>query len=197
MSSIYLIGSLPIDVLKMIEKFLVKYDPTVHTWKHLASTGNINGLKFLHEHNVSECTPFVLDIAAINNHFNCVRFLYDNIIESHSEDVLSWAVKDLSMVQWLYERCSEYCTTDVMDCAAQYGNLDVLVWLHEQGEHCTRDALRYASLNEHYDVVQWLCTFRTEGCTVCVQNVCKRRLPTMVDYLHSFNGPYCTYHQRH
>lgn len=41
--SVLLINQLPIDILKIIESFLLKYDRNIHTWEKLIKDGNLKG----------------------------------------------------------------------------------------------------------------------------------------------------------
>ncbi len=72
----------------------------------------------------------------------------------------------LSVVIWIHENVFESCSTGAMDNAARHGHLDILQWLHEhRSEGCSTDAMDAAAGNGHLNVVRWLHDNRTEGCT--------------------------------
>lgn len=63
-----LIQYLPIDILKNIESFNINYNPKKHTWDNLAKTGNLQGLKWLHENRTEGCTTSAMNYALHHNH---------------------------------------------------------------------------------------------------------------------------------
>jgi hypothetical protein len=67
------------------------------------------------------------------------------------------------LIQFKHQLCFSEI---VMDCAAQAGHLEVLIWLHiNRAEGCTTNAMESAALCGHLEIVKWLHTNRTEGCT--------------------------------
>ena len=66
MSSTLLIDELPIDVLKIVEGLLTKYDPKKHTYEKLSKDGNLKGIVWLskHLHLDQTCTDEAMNQAA-------------------------------------------------------------------------------------------------------------------------------------
>ncbi|KAJ3397542.1 hypothetical protein HDV05_002908, partial [Chytridiales sp. JEL 0842] len=80
--------------------------PTAMDWA--ASLGNLEAVRFLHEHCDKGCTTYAMDLAAGAGH--------------------------LPVVQFLHEQRSEGCTVKAMHDAAIHGELDVVEWLHKNRE---------------------------------------------------------------
>ena len=129
--------SLPIDILKIIEGFNIKYDPKKHTWDKLAENGNLKGLQFLHSKNIGGCTEQAMVSAAYNGH--------------------------LDVVKWLHENRTEGCFKWAMDSAAMNGHIEVVKWLHENNLHdCNlntpiiNSAIKVARERDYNEVVKWV-----------------------------------------
>ncbi len=77
----------------------------------------------------------------------------------------------LDVLMRLHENPSEKCTKNAMDWAAKNGHLDVIKWLHEiRSEGCTVWAMDWAARNGHLHMVKWLHENTTEGCTTCAMD---------------------------
>ncbi|KAL4086860.1 hypothetical protein PRIC1_013919 [Phytophthora ramorum] len=85
----------------------------------------------------------------------------------------------LHLVQRLSRRSPnkfQRCCQEAMDSAAEFGHLDVVLWLHENRlEGCTTDAMDMAASNGHLEIVQWLHDNRTEGCKMGFVEYLSRR----------------------
>lgn len=129
-----------------------------------AEEGNLEKVKWVHEHFSGMFTPKVMDEAAIHGHLDIVR--------------------------WLHENRSEGCSTEAMDIAALEGYLDVLIYLHEnRTEGCTSKAMYYAAWYGHLDIVKWLRQHRTEEWTnAAMRDAALDGHAAVVAYLHDTNA---------
>jgi hypothetical protein len=72
---------------------------------------------------------------------------------------------DLPVIIWLHNNNYTF-TIDAMGLAASNGHLEVVKWLHENRmEGCTKYAMDWAAWYGHLEVVKWLHENRKEGCT--------------------------------
>ncbi|CAN0285764.1 unnamed protein product [Ascophyllum nodosum] len=88
------------------------------------------------------CSKFAMDKAAQGGHMSVLQLLHD---QGHS------------------------CTTNAMNWAAAFGQLETVKWLSEnRSEGCTEDAMGidHAAANGHLETVKWLHQNRREGCTI-------------------------------
>lgn len=67
-----------------------------------AANGDLKRLKFLHEHNL-KCTAVAMNSAAMNGHFEVVK--------------------------WLHTNTSAGCTIDALNCAKEFGHTDIVNYL--------------------------------------------------------------------
>ena len=131
MSAVYLIEFLPVQLLKVIEGFLIAYNEERHTCFDLVLNRNINGLKWLARYRPNMNALTAIDYASSIGNLNMVAFLHNNFIN--------------------------ICTVNAMDWAAENGHLEVVKFLHEnRTEGCTENAMNSAALNGHLDVVRIL-----------------------------------------
>ena len=80
-----------------------------------------------------------------------------------------------------------------IDFVAEYGNLPVLIWLHNRGEECTTRAMDYAAMNGHLHVIRWLHENREEGCTQYAMSwAAERGNLEMVKWFHENRTEGCT-----
>ncbi|ETW05041.1 hypothetical protein H310_04086 [Aphanomyces invadans] len=109
-----------------------------------------------------------LCLAAAYGHVAVMHFL-NNCPFGWTPDVMDCAAAygQLETVRWLHENRSEGCTVNAMHNAAHEGHLSVVEFLHfNRSEGCGAQAMDLAASNGHLHVVQWLHKNRTEGCTV-------------------------------
>jgi hypothetical protein len=109
-------------------------------WNLFANCGNLFRLKWMHFHEVEECTKDAMNNAAWTGH--------------------------LETLNWLHINRNEGCSTDAMDWAASNGHFEIVKWLHEnRREGCTRDTMDWAARSGHFEIVKWFHTNRSEGCS--------------------------------
>ena len=74
----------PEDIVNIIDEFLLRYDPKIHTFDYLAKHGKLKGIKWLQRnYKDSICTTNAMNWAAENGHLDVVKWLHEN----YSEDV--------------------------------------------------------------------------------------------------------------
>ena len=94
MTTLLINKGIPIDILKNIECYLVKYDPYIHTFDDLAKQGNLDGIKWLHKNRTEGCTKYAMDWAASNGHLEVVKWLHKNRIEGCTTIAMDWAASN-------------------------------------------------------------------------------------------------------
>ena len=69
--------NLPIDILKIIEGFLVAYNPEVHTLSYLVENNNLQGIKFLVSRGVDITAndDRAIRIASYKGHLDVLKYL--------------------------------------------------------------------------------------------------------------------------
>lgn len=89
----------------------------------------------------------------INNNFN-LNISYKNFIKCFQDN-------NFDVIVRIFEEDlvnKNFWTTETMDQAATYGNLDIIKYLYNNNlDNCTTDAIDEASLNDHLEVVKFLC----------------------------------------
>lgn len=100
----------------------------------------------------------------LNNDLVRLKWVNDNLADWYSEDILDVAAENgnMEVVKFLVEN-GKHCTTDAMDLAAKRGNIDILIYLHNKGFRCTDYAMIYAAAYNHFNVVKFLYETRPEG----------------------------------
>ncbi len=139
------IGRLPMEVLKIIEKFnTIKYNPRKHTWKYFASNGHIKGLEFLYAKQKCDPLPKALKYASEHGHFEAVKWIYTTSREiSRSK-----------------------CTIVPSICLAmENGHVDIAKYLYHKID-LTRSAyqkfclsIAKASQNGHSNIIDWVVLY--------------------------------------
>ena len=83
----------------------------------------------------------------------------NDILQMATTDAMDFASEygDLDVVKYLHS-ISKFkdCTTDAMDFASRNGHIEVVKYLHSIKKDCTTDAMDFASENGHLDVVKYL-----------------------------------------
>jgi hypothetical protein len=80
---------------------------------------------------------------------------------------------------------------DVMDCAAEKGNFEMVKWLHSINAKCTIKAVNLASAGGFLQIVKFLIENREEGCSnMALINSVKNNHFNMVKYLYKYTYTY-------
>jgi hypothetical protein len=126
--------------------------------KNCAGNGNLNVLKYCHEHinPITECAD-VMDFAAACGQLELVKYLH-SIGSKCTVDAMNWAASngDLEIVKFLHENRQEGCSSKAMNLAAGIGNLEIVEFLYynrKEGNAVT--ALNKARYNDRLDVVKF------------------------------------------
>jgi hypothetical protein len=104
-----------------------------------------------------------------------------------------------SVLKWLFIHIPQYLTHDVFTRAAESGNLEILVWLHEnvfENVYVGNDPINAAIFNGHIHIIDWLYKNREEGRDqLTIENVSKygNGKTNVLDYVYNhvnnvFNG---------
>lgn len=162
------ITTLPLELVQKLQEFLLDLDEDV--WYNFASQGNLEGIRWLHEHNVplNDYEYSVIVDLAMSSHLAVTIYMHQQGYQCTTV-AMDWAAQTghLDIVKWLHENREEGCTSKAMDYAAEYGHLDVVQFLHEhRSEGCTTYAMDKAAQNGHLEVLEFLREHRTEGCTL-------------------------------
>lgn len=167
-----LVKYLPIEVLKVVESFNIKYNKIKHTPQNLIRTGNLDGLKWLYvfKRELLDNPEIKVDfvkLAVIYDQLEILKWLYENHICTLDHCTFDLAAErgNLDMVEFLHFN-GVSCTTVAMNKASEYGHKLIVKFLHyNRSEGCTTDAMDLAAANGHIDIVKFLHYNRSEGCT--------------------------------
>ncbi|CAK4666987.1 hypothetical protein LEN26_016969 [Aphanomyces euteiches] len=155
------------DVLVYLEaQNLAKFSSKSLHWA--CYQGHLKVVEFLSP-RVPVSETIAMDAAAMNGHFEIVKFLHANRSEGCTTKAMDQAAArgHLEIVKFLHCKRSEGCTSAAIDKAAANGHLDVVKFLHAHRTECaTTSAMNLASCHGHLDVVKFLMENRPEGCTI-------------------------------
>ena len=165
-----------LDIIKCLHTKLSDKDWTTRAMDNAARHGHLDIVLWLHEHRSEGCTEVAMEGAAGKGHLAVVCWLFENRSEMCTIDGILEAIMNghMQVAQWLYQHQSIWRGKDtgffedypLMDAAAESGQLEVLIWLHNHGcNECTNTAMNAAAWQGHLDVVKWLHANRKEGCT--------------------------------
>lgn len=109
---------------------------------------------------------------------------------SHDLDQAA-ASGNLELLVWLHENTTATCSTTATDRAARHNYFHAIKWLHEnRTEGCTTDAMDSAVENGRLQVIKWLHANRREGCTTNAINHASS--VEIVEWLHANRSEGCT-----
>lgn len=161
-----------------------------------ASAGNLELVRFLHDHGNEGCTAEAMDSAASNGHLEVVQFLHANRQEGCTYAAKTRALQNghLEVLRFLHqERSNGSCSSMAVLLGAMRGRLECLEFAHEHNfPGFDRSAMSYAMLWGHVDVVRFLHEHRpTEGCTLgAVMTAERLGHHEVVDYLCRYRPTY-------
>ncbi|EFA75602.1 hypothetical protein PPL_11108 [Heterostelium album PN500] len=130
----------------------------------VAENGHYECIKFLHFHEISDCSVRAMNKAAANGHLQVVQFLHENRSEGCTTEAMDKAAyyNHFDLVKFLHYNRTEGCTSAAMTHAARH-SLEMVKWFHEnRTEGCTSEALHNAATNNQLEIVEWLHLNRTE-----------------------------------
>jgi hypothetical protein len=101
--------------------------------EYAASNGHLECFKYLHEHR-AYWNSDIFYVCAFNGHLNCFQYANEHIFEN------------LNSIQK---------NEDVCACAAEKGNLNILIYAHENGFPWDRKTVQNAKRNKHMDCLKY------------------------------------------
>lgn len=120
-----------------------------------------------------------LDLIKILNKMQPKFFQTRNTMLTHAI-----SLKRFDIFNYLYTETCLKVDNSVLNCAAEFGHLDLVKKLHCDGHGCTTMAMDSAAKNGHLEVVEWLHFNRGEGCTAhAIDNAAKRNHVAVVKFL--------------
>ncbi|EGG22215.1 hypothetical protein DFA_04333 [Cavenderia fasciculata] len=163
------------DVVKYLYENQIECDATtnidIHIGDDAISKGGIEMVKYLVETVKAKCTPETVGAALRHDKLDIYQYLYDRFSADSSiwtKDIMNYAARYgyIDILMHLHEHKCKGATTRAMDWASQNGRIEVVKFLHEhRSEGATTDAMDMASQNGHIEMVKFLHDNRTEGCT--------------------------------
>ena len=157
--SVFLVGKLPVEILKIIEPFLVEVKKYA---RYYCKRGMLEALLWCRKYNYPlYYDNFSMNFAVANGHLHVVKFIHKNR--------------------------SEGCNVWGMNYAAENGHLEVVKFLHyNRTEGCTIYAASQAMINGHLHVVKFLLENRSEGYTTnAAIRAAKNGHQNVVEFIHS------------
>ncbi|KAF0731442.1 hypothetical protein Ae201684P_006806 [Aphanomyces euteiches] len=182
--------------LELLGFILPRVNNTYHSATEMAAFhGQIDVLNNLEEHNLASYSSQTLHWACREGHLKCVEFLHQRVIHGDTIAMDAAAVNGhFEIVKFLHTYRSEGCTANAMDSAAESGHLDIVKFLHlHRSEGCTTAALDMAAANGHLDIVKFLHSNRTDGATTTAMTLacCNGHLD-VVKFLFEHRSEGCT-----
>ena len=169
--SIYLIGTnLPLEILKIIESYLIAYDYRRHTWTQLSKNGNIKGLQWLRQRGIGKPSWNTFYAAIAWGSLETLQWLfafYPNTLNSLTSQrgyyittsiQIAISNNHFEIVKWLFERFESSIRMDIfqpMYFAATNGNLDMIQWLFNQNFQPPSSCIDEAAANGHLTLLNW------------------------------------------
>ncbi|POM81455.1 SnRNA-activating protein complex subunit 3 [Phytophthora palmivora] len=163
----------------------------IRSWQlcFAASRGNLQAIRWLHEHDYEGFSAGVMDAAAIAGHLDVVQYLHEHRSEGCTYEAMDMAAANghFEIVRFLHEKRTEGCTTVAMGCAAGFGHDEVVEFLGKhrmEGPHPR--ALEDAAKNGHLECVKLLCRYSSRGCLFQARKgAAKMKHQDIVEYLSS------------
>ncbi|RHY16214.1 hypothetical protein DYB30_004791 [Aphanomyces astaci] len=147
-----------IDVLRYLND--CPFGWTTKIMDYAATYGELDTVRWLHEHRAEGCSLDAMNHASNNGHLPVVEFLHLHRPEGCNSHAMDLAASNghLQVVQWLHAHRTEGCTFKAMEWAASNGHLEVVQWLHahQHGVHNTPKAMMLAAKFGHEHVVLYL-----------------------------------------
>jgi ankyrin repeat protein len=125
--------------------------------------------KAIYEKNV---TQSFLSFAARKGNIPMISLLKKSFLHTPSITRSAIYSENLSLLQWLKQNKLYSNEPNLIDLAAQIGNVNIVEWLHNNQPQksfpwspnfATKDAIDLAARKGHFEVVKWLYKNRTEG----------------------------------
>ncbi|TMW65863.1 hypothetical protein Poli38472_003628 [Pythium oligandrum] len=148
--------------LKMLNWVLAQtgYIPVARVAVPAAAQGNLEMLKWLHDHQFPEVWPSaVLSAAAKHGHLEIVQWLHANRADGCSSEAMVAAARSghLHVLQFMCTHWPYLRIQEAMNKAAEHGHLNIVQWLHSTStSNNLRDVLGSAASGGHLDIVMWL-----------------------------------------
>lgn len=194
MSAVLLVQFLPVDLLKIVQSFLIPYDPIKHSWGYCAERGLLDGIKWLLKNKV----PFPENAwysAARHGHLAIIQFLHEHRVRGDACHMLYIACREghFEIVKYvLMTMGADKCTRKAIEAAVFSRRLPILRLMHGLGV-LTHDPeyVHLASLNGDIETVQFL--HQAAGRLICTSNALDAAAWNgdldLVRYLHAHGAP--------
>ncbi|EGG18724.1 cytochrome P450 family protein [Cavenderia fasciculata] len=138
-------------------------------------------VKYLAENRSEGCTPTAYESAALGNvELEVFQYLHEKFNLECTKQTLRTLAKNgrVDVIHYFNKQfpTSNIWKPKIMDTAAEYGQIDVVKYLHEnRSEGCTRRAMDEACGDEgSLEMVKWLHFNRTEGCSANAMDTAAR-----------------------
>ncbi|EGG18513.1 hypothetical protein DFA_04007 [Cavenderia fasciculata] len=197
---------------KDIFEFFVNNYPTTIDYKRsrqwAADSGHLSILEYIDSSPPSAAqvefdNMINLDFPAAYGHLHVLEYLHNrgegdrgNIKGDNAIDNASCTSK-LDVVKFLHYNTTNGCTTNAMDSAILYGDIELLkvcIFLHfNRTEGCSDNSIDIASECGHLDIVKFLHEHRSGGCTKrAMDKAAKNGFYSVVEWLHQIRSEGCT-----
>lgn len=143
-----------------------------HACRLAAEKGDLPVVELLHSYRQHDVFSFCsLQVAACEGHVEVLRYLFTKFRPFIRRDNMRLLVAEsiandhIDILRYLITQGAVLTHYD-MDLAAEYGFLDILMYLHDvSSAGCTYAAMDYAAGLGRLDIVRFLHENRTEGCS--------------------------------
>lgn len=116
----------------------------------------------------SDPSPYIIDNAVLTGNLDMIRWLWENNVKNHTSQVLPNAIlsHDLSILAYLYGIVDYKDVRLLIDMAAEEGQLDMIIWIHQNESQipCLKSAMESAIRHGHLNIVEWFYKHRMPNC---------------------------------
>ena len=161
-----------LNLLKWLH-YNTKIGCTEYAMNIAADSGNLEIIEFLHNNRDEGCSREALIYASENDHLDIIIWLHENQLnniefDSYKNAIDNAVINDnLEMIEYLYDNYktrynnTNCFSTKVIHNAIQFGNLEIIKWLHERCKYFSYKEQYCAAKYGHKDILKWLHKNRT------------------------------------
>ncbi|EFA74938.1 hypothetical protein PPL_11972 [Heterostelium album PN500] len=160
-----------IDMIEFLVSETPQYLDKSKMYEYSIRGGHLHVIEYLlreHRHLADKDGIELLDMAALENQPEIIKFLINNNIKTCSVLLMNFTAEfgNLDLLQFLHQNTTAGISSHAMEKAASNGHFDCLKWLNSNYanfEGWTTRVMDLAAARGHFDIVLWLNQNRTEG----------------------------------
>ena len=154
-----------------------KANNTVNVAINASTYGHHDMIVFLHKMGILPFVTNIVTAAAVHNHCNIIKYLYNKCGNIYTYYDVYEAYKyaayngNMDIIKFFHEKkvCYED-TVEIMDKVAKYNKLDMLEYLYSIGGRCSNNGLDNAAKHGNLKVVEYLKSVGCDGSPQAIKN---------------------------